>query len=216
MNAHAACDGVRGKPRRPARTLALTIHLIRHGETVWNREGRIHGQLDVPLDEAGVRQARAIAAALRTRPIGAIYSSDLGRARQTAQPLAEALGLTLRLEPALRERSFGVAAGRLRDEILREEDISAPQGLDHTFPGGESVRDVYARVAGFLERLLAAPPARELALVTHSGTVRAARAFLAGQPVERLDWGRIANGSIHTLSVPPSGEAMHETGRIRP
>lgn len=181
--------------------MTLTLHLVRHGQTAWNREGRVQGQIDVPLDDVGLRQAHEIAAALRARPIGAIYTSDLTRARQTAQPLARALGIDPRDEPALRERGFGLAAGRPRAEIVREEDISLPQSLDHSFPGGESVRELYARVAAFLQSLLEAPPARELALFTHGGSMRVARAFLAGLPVERIDWSRIVNGQICTLRV---------------
>ena len=70
-----------------------TLHLVRHGETEWNRDGRIQGWADTPLSERGHEQARELAATLGERSIGAIYSSDLRRAYETAEPLAQRVGL---------------------------------------------------------------------------------------------------------------------------
>ena len=78
--------------------------LIRHGETAWNRERRMQGHIDIPLSEAGLRQAQALGQALAAERPDAIYSSDLGRARTTAQPIAEAHKMSLMLSASLRER----------------------------------------------------------------------------------------------------------------
>src|SRR5512139_1804310 len=92
--------GMERKGRKPPARLCV----IRHGETAWNAEGRVQGQTDVPLSPLGAAQAAALVAALAGERFGALYASDLARVRQTAAPLARALRLAPRLDPALRER----------------------------------------------------------------------------------------------------------------
>src|SRR5258707_782347 len=82
--------------------------LVRHGETAWNAEGRVQGQLDIPLSPTGLAQAKAIAAALRDESFDVIYSSDLVRVQQTAQPSAELFKKKILLDQRLRERHYGV------------------------------------------------------------------------------------------------------------
>jgi 2,3-bisphosphoglycerate-dependent phosphoglycerate mutase len=184
---------------------AVTLHLVRHGETPWNAEGRIQGQTpDVPLTARGRAQAQAVADALGEYPIGALIASDLLRAIETAEPLAARLALPIDTNPALREKNFGVLEG------LREGDMN-PQlramlddqwhDPDLAIDGGESNRQVYDRVAGYFDALLSAPPAGEIALIAHGGSVRFALLYLQGRPVEDLTWTEVDNGSIHTLTV---------------
>src|SRR5258706_3803519 len=85
--------------------------LVRHGETAWNAEGRVQGQLDIPLSPTGLAQAKAVASALAGESFDAIYSSDLVRVRQTAQPIAELLKKDVLLDERLRERHYGVFQG---------------------------------------------------------------------------------------------------------
>jgi len=103
------------------------IWFIRHGETDWNRQRRLQGWQDIPLNEFGVNQASLLAARLREEarhtPIHAIYSSDLQRAHATAVPVSEQLGLRVRVEPGIRERGFGVLEGLDHDRI----DVQAPE-----------------------------------------------------------------------------------------
>ena len=97
----------------PTRILA-----IRHGETAWNVDTRLQGHLDIPLNEVGLRQSQHLAQALLQREtIDAIYASDLSRAHTTAQAIAQALGLTVKIHPGLRERHFGAFQGRTYAEI---------------------------------------------------------------------------------------------------
>src|SRR6202453_3194047 len=133
------------------------LWLVRHGESTWNRLGRAQGHCDqARLTRRGVRQAWAVAAELRGRPIGALYSSDLRRALQTAAPLATALGLPVSRDARLRERCLGVLECTDSAAIL-----SAVSGLrahrvvdpDERPPGGEALRDFYRRVAGFVADL---------------------------------------------------------------
>ena len=118
-----------------------TLHFVRHGETDWNREGRIQGVADVPLSALGREQAQELAASLATRPIGALYSSDLRRALETAKPLGERLGVRAHTAPALRERDFGVNEGRMAAEVAAElgEEVARPSravssGAEHHHP----------------------------------------------------------------------------------
>src|SRR5438105_7468126 len=91
--------------------------LIRHGETEWNRERRIQVHTDIRLSPGGSSQARQLALRLAHEPIQAVYSSDLARSRETAVPLAELLGLTLRTTPLLREVGFGAWEGLTVSEV---------------------------------------------------------------------------------------------------
>ena len=180
------------------------IHLIRHAETDWNRDGRIQGQSDPPLSAAGREQALALAETLGAEPIGELWSSDLRRALETAEPLAARLGLDLHVSHALRERSFGTNEGRAAAEVAAELGTvagTAWHGPDDRHPEGESKREVYERIAAFLDVLLAESPAEEIALVTSGGPIQLARAYLAREPVETVAWAAVENCSVTTVEV---------------
>src|SRR5580698_6897789 len=102
--------------------MTTQILFIRHGETDWNRIKRIQGHIDIPLATTGLEQAQRLAHRLageasQGATLDAIYSSDLQRAQQTAQPIADALGLPLQLRESLRERLYGAFQGYDKDEI---------------------------------------------------------------------------------------------------
>ncbi len=90
------------------RSATTRICLVRHGETNWNAEGRIQGQLDTPLNNVGFAQARAVVEALARESFDVIYASDLTRVTKTAEPTATRLALPVQLNPALRERHYGI------------------------------------------------------------------------------------------------------------
>ena len=183
----------------------VILHFVRHGETTWNAEQRIQGQThDVPLSDRGREQAREAAGALASVPAGAIYSSDLRRAMETAAPIAEALRLSVIETPALRERHFGALQGQ-RYEDVRHRFESAWRDPELRVDGGESWRDAYDRVARFLESNRSVPPAPELVLVTHGGTLNLALAYLAGRGVEALEWERIENCAVKTVKLDRTG-----------
>lgn len=148
-----------------------TLSLIRHGETPWNVEGRYQGQLDPPLTERGRQQARE--AARRLAPIGfdVIYSSDLARARQTAEALADVTGLRIHVEPRLREINQGEWQGVLIDEI-RARWPAALDGWErdpwqYHPPGGERLEEVQARVFAAIDEIAARHPRGTVAVFTH-------------------------------------------------
>jgi probable phosphoglycerate mutase len=154
---------------------ATRICLIRHGETAWNAELRIQGHRDRPLNATGRAQARTLAGRLAERRFAALYSSDLKRARQTAQPLAVAQGLPVRIEAALRERNFGCCEGRTREEIQAADaavaEMLAARRPDDVIPGGESLRQHLDRVIACLSRLARQHAGQDIAVVTHGGSL---------------------------------------------
>jgi len=163
------------------------LYLLRHGETIWNREGRIQGQRDSPLTRTGITQTEHMGTALR-REIGdprtwAIVSSPLGRAWQSATIMAEVMGLDplgVALEPRLMEMSFGHWEGLKYEEIeAREPGILARRERDlwnFRPPGGESYADLSARVAAWVSTL---EDWASLIVVCHGGTGRVLRGHLA-------------------------------------
>jgi 2,3-bisphosphoglycerate-dependent phosphoglycerate mutase len=179
------------------------LWLVRHGESTWNALGLAQGHSDQPrLTRRGVRQARYAANQLRGRPISAVYASDLRRAAATAAPLAAALGLSVTRDPRLRERGLGVLEGT--PSVAVPAALSGVAGdrvidPDARPPDGESLRDLYWRVAGFAGDLLDA--GREAAVVAHGGTLRVLGAYLRGVPVERMAWEPIGNGCIIRLQA---------------
>ena len=178
---------------------------MRHGESTWNALGLVQGQMAEPaLTLLGLEQARRAAAFLAGAPIGAIYSSDLRRAVQTAAALGTTLGLPVVEDARLRERCFGAAEGGPSAALLpATSGIEGERVVDADAapPGGESVGDVYRRVAGFVEELTAAPCDGEasmagVVLVVHGGVVRVLLAWLDGVEPDRMAWGPVGNGLV--------------------
>jgi broad specificity phosphatase PhoE len=158
-----------------------TLLLVRHGETDWNRDGRWQGHSDTPLNAAGREQARRVAAELRD--VDAVYSSDLARARETAEILAEQLGLEVHLEPRLRERGFGAWEGKTSAEIEAEFRDEHARWLAGEAPGAadaEPFGDFAARVQSFVEDLLERHPGETVLVVAHGGSARAVAALAKG------------------------------------
>jgi broad specificity phosphatase PhoE len=152
-----------------------TILLARHGETDWNREGRWQGWADPPLNETGRAQARALADQLRALPFDAVYTSDLRRARETAEIVAAPHGVPVTSDAGLREIDVGSWSGLTRAEI--EERFP---GLER--PDGETRDQHLARVHGAVVRIARESAGRRLLLVTHGGTMRALRDLVSEEP----------------------------------
>jgi broad specificity phosphatase PhoE len=183
------------------------IYLIRHGETTWNREGRFQGQADAPLSERGREQAERVAARLADRGIERVVSSDLSRARDTAERVARATGAPLELEPALRELAFGRWQGLTRAEIeARFGDEFARYIADPDkgrVVGGESFPDAIVRVRAAAERLLAPNGPERMAWVMHGGSIRALLCAYLDWPVGRRGVYRLDNAGVSLLEVRP-------------
>jgi probable phosphoglycerate mutase len=167
-----------------------TLYLVRHGETDHNAAGRAMGQMDVPLNARGLDQARQTAEFLRRYPIERILSSDLGRAVGTAQPLADALGISVEPDARLRELTFGILEGKTVAECEAIDPKSVARwrsgDFDAALPGGETRRSLMQRTRAVLDEIVSGPHAH-IALFSHGGTLNALHTHMVehGNPTPR-------------------------------
>jgi broad specificity phosphatase PhoE len=168
--------------------MSRRIVFWRHGRTTWNAEHRFQGQIDIPLDDTGLAQAARSAQALALLRPSAIYASDLARARVTAEHLAQITGTEIIVDADLRETFAGEWEGLTRPELLDRfgDELAAwSAGSDIRPGGGETRREVAARMLKSVERGLAVTPAEgTLVIVTHGGAARAAIGALLALPPE--------------------------------
>ena len=196
--------------------------LIRHGQTDWNLEGRYQGQSDVPLNEKGLAQAELLKENLNGHTFSAIYSSDLVRARQTAEPVAGMLGLHVQIEPRLREINQGQWEGVLVEDIkARYAEIWSQRTVDPANvrpPGGETVREVATRVYAALDDIGRDHPNGNVLIVSHGLSIATAICRVKNIPVGQaytvipdnvqpvwMDWqldGEHSSGNIPTGDSP--------------
>jgi probable phosphoglycerate mutase len=188
---------------------ATRIIAIRHGETAWNVDTRIQGQLDIGLNETGRQQARRVARALTGEPIQAIYSSDLSRAWDTARSIAGATGQTLQAHAGLRERGFGVFQGKTYAEIeaawpdqARRWRKRDPQWAPE---GGESLLDVRERITRTAAELAARHLGEQIVLVAHGGVMDALYRAATGQDLQAPRSWELGNAAINRLLWTPDG-----------
>lgn len=184
-----------------------TLHLVRHGATALSGTGRIVGvRLDPDLGSKGEAQAEAAAASLADRPLVAVLTSPLLRARRTAEAVAARHRLAVELEPDLRELDFGEAEGLTFAEVERAWPAVARAWADRPaevrFPGGEDFLALTARVTAAVERATARLPRGELALVTHAGPIRALLGRARGLSADAALRLPCDPGSSHTLAWP--------------
>ena len=179
------------------------IVAIRHGETAWNAEGRLQGQLDIPLNDLGRQQALRLADALRDEGLQAVIASDLARAWATAQALAQPLGLPLAADTGLRERHFGQMQGHTYSDIDRQwPDWSARwrrREPDFSAPGGESLLQFQARVVDCAARLARSHAGQTIALVCHGGVLDSLYRAATGAALDAPRSWQLGNASINRL-----------------
>jgi len=186
----------------------MLLYCIRHGQSIYNAEGRIQGQSDVPLSPLGRRQSEAVAAALARLPIDAIYASPLQRAMQTAQPLADARGLEIQTDLRLKEIDTGVFQDKIWDEIAPHHPEVAVRwrsgDIDIAFPGGESRRDLMRRGPEAFRSIFQAGH-EQAVVVSHGGLLVATlKVLLDIPPLEPpLD---LENGSITKFAFHGDGQ----------
>jgi glucosyl-3-phosphoglycerate phosphatase len=172
--------------------------LVRHGESVWNAEERLQGQLDPPLSERGREQSRALAGMLDGVPGERVICSDLARARETA----ELLGLRPRLDPRWREIDVGSWGGRTAAEVDAEGDeLTNWRGGPRRAPDGESWAAFADRVSGAVDELAAA--GGPWLVVCHGGCIRVAVAHVTGADPLRLGSPPNASATVFELGARP-------------
>jgi broad specificity phosphatase PhoE len=180
----------------------MIFYLIRHGESLYNAEGRIQGQAEVELSPLGLLQAAAIAEALADEAIDAIFASPLRRAWQTAEPIAARLGLSIHSDDRLKEIHAGIFQEHLWDEIEAKFPDAArlwrEQLPDFVIPGGESRRALMERGRAVFESMRETP-FRRIAVISHGGLLAAALKALLQIPAE-LNPFSFYNASISVLA----------------
>jgi len=197
-------------PSRSAGQSAQRARLVvvRHGETVWNKEGRHQGHQDSELTELGIWQAQAVAAALEKSGGDILYSSDLGRALKTAEIISGRLGLPVKVEPGLRERNMGVLEGLTREEFKEKyprEYLNIIKGdVNYFLPGGESISRFYERTVSCVSDLAGRHAGQRVLLVAHGGVLTNLFRRAVKMPLEQPRTFSLYNASINEIYV--SGE----------
>ena len=208
-------DGIAASAHRPPDTpdphqAHLTrIVAVRHGETVWNAEMRMQGQLDTALSARGRWQAGRAAGSLTGEGIEAIFASDLARAFDTAQALASRLGLPIMTDVGLRERSFGVFQGYTYADIDLRWPAEAARWRHHdpdfAPEGGETLREFSARAIAACSHIAAGQAGRSIAIVTHGGVLDCLYRAAAGVGLDAPRSWELGNAAINRLLYTPRG-----------
>jgi probable phosphoglycerate mutase len=185
---------------------------VRHGETAWNVDTRIQGQLDIGLNATGLWQAQRAGQALAEERIGAIYASDLSRAWQTAEEIAKPHGLTVQAEPGLRERAFGRFEGMSFAEIeaTLPEDARRWRERDPEFEpeGGESLLVFRDRVTRVAAELAARHPGELVTLVAHGGVMDVLYRAATRQELQAPRTWQLGNAAINRMLWTPEGFSL--------
>lgn len=198
---------------------ATELIIIRHGETVWNSEGKKHGQLDSPLTRLGIAQSKALAQRLSEESFAALYSSDLGRAIETAGHVAERTNHKIICDKRLRERNFGIFQGlidqQVKEKYLLEYDAHNADKINYVIPGGESLKEYSARVIACLEDLAARHAGQNIALVTHGGVIDSWFRYIFGIPLDAPRKAKLWNASLNSsVWSRATGWTLHTWGDI--
>eukprot|EP00850_Spirogloea_muscicola_P002058 SM000008S22147 [mRNA] locus=s8:84100:85827:- [translate_table: standard] len=184
----------------PAGCAELVV--VRHGETTWNRDGRLQGHAESPLSEQGRQQASALAARLSAGdlPAAVVYSSDLQRAHDTALAIGSACCLEVQTDAALRERNLGCLQGLTHAEAHGQwpHEWRAFTSMDQPIRGnGESRLQFYSRVKGAVEAIASHNQGKRIIIVSHGGVLNAIHYHATGKGPP----GRVVNASINIIRV---------------
>lgn len=189
-----------------------TLLLIRHGENEYVKKGRLAGRKPgVHLNEHGKSQANRLADHLKKAPVKAVYSSPLDRTIETAQPIAEALGLEVITRPGLNEVDFGTWQDKTLKQLRRRKlwRVVQQRPSRARFPKGESFAEAQLRISRELEALSAMHKPRDLILaVSHSDIIKLAVTFFLGLPLDHFQRIMVAPASVTTLVFNEGGAML--------
>lgn len=196
----------------------MKLLLARHAQSVWNADRRFQGKTNVGLSDEGVQQATALERALARRPVRAIYSSPLGRARETAEIVARGLRLPVTVVEELRELSLGTWEGRTVDDVLATDEQAYWGWLERPYdcppPAGEHLDEVARRVLPVMRQIVGAHPDGEEALVVaHGGVISVYVCHLLGLHMNALWQLAIHNASLSVVE-PPRVLTLNDTAHL--
>ena len=181
----------------------VTIFLLRHGETAWNKLGRVMGRSQVPLGDDGIQQIKKIAPLVATLKLDAIYTNPLRRAVQTAKVVAAETNLPIRKSEGLNEIAFGDWAGRYFDDLIDDElyrrFIKSPAKT--LLPGGETISDVQRRGLKVINEAAQKVPGGRFLFVSHGDVIRAVLCHYMKLPLNEYRRLRVDNGSLSALQT---------------
>jgi broad specificity phosphatase PhoE len=195
----------------------MKLILVRHGETDWNLQQRVQGSVNTPLNRKGLEQARKVALRLKNEKIDAIYSSDLKRAKQTADAIAKPHKIPVKTDNLLRERSFGKMEGMLRDEYYK---IRSKSGLTHLFrpPGGENYVDVAKRARRFISAIKKRHMKGTIVVVSHGILIRTMISILTKSPLKNAHEIEQHNTAVNVIELnagsPPKVHYLNSTEHL--
>lgn len=198
--------------------MTTEIILVRHGETEWNHLRRIQGQLDIPLNAVGLRQAQAVAQRLAGQPVAAVYTSDLLRASATAAPIAAACGLAGQPDRRLRERHFGEFEGSYYDELQRTDPERhlrmMSRDLSFDMGGGETLPTLYRRVGEALLDLGGRHPRARIVVVSHGGVLDCGYRLATGLALDAPRTFGLYNASLNVIALDDAGFRLVSWGDV--
>ena len=184
----------------------MKIWFVRHGETEWNRTKRYQGHSDIPLNENGRRQAQETASLLAKETLSAIYASDLKRAVETAEAIAQTHELRVQQKPELRELHFGLWEGLRYEQIMEKWADELSLMYEHPekgcAPEGEGFSELAKRAWPALQAIREAHQEEDaIAVVAHGGTIRVLLCLLQGKPLQQLWSVAVEHGQALALDV---------------
>jgi broad specificity phosphatase PhoE len=187
-----------------ANTLRGTAILMRHGETGWNREGRVMGRNPVQLSERGRAQVEAAVALARSLKPDSIVTSPLVRARQTAEIIAAGVGgIEISEDPAIEEVSYGRWEGMTYQELIHDPHYAVyrESPVDYPTPGGETIPHVQARGVAAIHRAVHANPERRILFVSHGDIIRTVLCYFLGLELKFFHRVRIDNAALSGIQI---------------
>ena len=192
--------------------------LIRHGYSSGNKERRFSGQIDLPLSAEGIHQAELVCAYIEENyKVDAIYASDLQRAIDTVQPLADKLGMPIRSHRELRELDEGIWQGMLMTEVEAKYPeayafYKANLGL-HQFEGGECYTTMLERLLPMIDKIVADNPGKTVVIGTHGAVIRGLLSVWQNIPLSRVqDVPRVPNGTVTEAEIDGSDVRVVKLG----
>lgn len=194
------------------------VILARHGQTTWNDGARFQGHQDSPLTETGIQQAAALGRRLELEQISAVYSSDLGRAMQTAEFIAGKTKHRVISDARLREQCLGIFEGLSKDEIPtrypQEWKQYHSRDPEYVVPGGESPRGRFEMGLGFLEELAVRHRGESIVVVTHGGLVQGMFRHVTGIPFREARRFSIQNAAYNVFLRHEEGWSVQTWGDV--